>query len=153
MPLPRERHLDCDAKRIWHGMSKAKAKRSLPEEATSSPSSTSMFDVQCWMFDVHPPNNPQQITSNSLPLCVPWRPLRLGGKSSICIGAARPRRPTGTENPLSILNSDSSKAPQPIRKAQSPPPTASTPKPPSISNCASPCRWCKAWSSTGCGRG
>ena len=35
MPLPRERHLDCDAKRIWHGMSKAKAKKSLPGEEAS----------------------------------------------------------------------------------------------------------------------
>jgi hypothetical protein len=36
MPLPRERHLDFDAKRILHGVSKAKAKRSLVEEAASS---------------------------------------------------------------------------------------------------------------------
>jgi hypothetical protein len=36
MPLPRERHLDCDAKRILHGESKAKAKMSLPEKAASS---------------------------------------------------------------------------------------------------------------------
>jgi hypothetical protein len=42
MPLPRERHLDCDAKRILHGVSKAKAKMSLPEKAASS----------------SPPNNP-----------------------------------------------------------------------------------------------
>jgi hypothetical protein len=35
MPLPRERHLDFDAKRIWHGVSKAKAKKSLPGDSAS----------------------------------------------------------------------------------------------------------------------
>jgi hypothetical protein len=43
MPLPRERHLDCDAKRIWHGVSKAKAKRSLPGEEASLSSPITNF--------------------------------------------------------------------------------------------------------------